>query len=135
MAKLSASALRTAAANAREKNVENAVMSPALHEVVEKNADAPKEKAVEPEPKIIKEKKVVEPAEEAVAPSQKEAHPSVKSVLKSYEGERKTEHVNLLITPSLSRKIEAIQVQGEFRSKNAAVIAVLEAFCDTNGIE
>ena len=63
------------------------------------------------------------------------AHPSVKNVLKSYEGERKTEHVNLLITPSLSRKIEAIQVQGEFRSKNAAVIAVLEAFCDANGIE
>lgn len=135
MAKLSASALRTAAANAREKNVENAVMSAALHEVAEKNIDPSKEKAVEPEPEIIKEKKVVEPAEEAVAPSQKEAHPSVKSVLKSYEGERKTEHVNLLITPSLSRKIEAIQMQGEFRSKNAAVIAVLEAFCDANGIE
>ena len=44
MAKLSASALRTAAANAREKNVENAVMSPALHEVVEKNIDPSKEK-------------------------------------------------------------------------------------------
>lgn len=135
MAKLSTSALRTAAANAREKNVENAVMSPTLHEVADKNTDSPKEKAVEPEPEIIKEKKVAELVDQAEAPLQKEAHPSVKSVLKSYEGERKTEHVNLLITPSLSRKIEAIQVQGEFRSKNAAVIAVLEAFCDANGIE
>ena len=54
-------------------------MSPALHEVAEKNIDPSKEKAVEPEPKIIKEKKVVEPAEEAVAPSQKETHPSVKA--------------------------------------------------------
>lgn len=134
MAKLSASALRTAAANAREKNVENAVMSPALHEVAEKNIDPSKEKAVEPEAEIIEKKKVAESAEQA-APSEKVAHPSVKNVLKSYEGERKTEHVNLLITPSLSRKIEAIQMQGEFRSKNAAVIAVLEAFCDTNGIE
>ena len=134
MAKLSASALRTAAANAREKNVENAVMSPALHEVAEKNMDLVKEKAVEPEPEFIEEKKVADSVDQAVS-SEKAAQPSVKSVLKSYEGERKTEHVNLLITPSLSRKIEAIQMQGEFRSKNAAVIAVLEAFCDANGIE
>ena len=56
MAKLSASALRTAAANAREKNVENAVMSPALHEVAEKNIDPSKEKAVEPEAEIIRKK-------------------------------------------------------------------------------
>ncbi|MDY3303091.1 MAG: hypothetical protein SOW78_02265, partial [Clostridia bacterium] len=115
MAKLSASALRTAAANAREKNVENAVMSPALHEVAEKKFDTFHAKAVEPEPVIIEEKKVAESAEQAI-PSEKVAHPSVKNVLKSYEGERKTEHVNLLITPSLSRKIEAIQMQGEFRS-------------------
>lgn len=134
MAKLSASALRTAAANAREKNVENAVMSPALHEVAEKNMDLVKEKAVEPEPEFIEEKKVADSVDQAVS-SEKAAHTSVKSVLKSYEGERKTEHVNLLITPSLSRKIEAIQIQGEFRSKNAAVIAVLEAFCDANSIE
>ena len=58
MAKLSASALRTAAANAREKNVENAVMSPALHEVAEKNIDIPQAKAVEPEPEIIEEKRL-----------------------------------------------------------------------------
>lgn len=131
MAKLSASALRTAAANAREKSEENAVMNPSLHAVIEKKSseETPKKEELVLEDKIEEEK----PSEydPEIVPTESR----VKSVLRSYEGERKTEHVNLLITPSLSRKIETIQKQGEFRSKNAAVIAVLEAFCDANDIK
>ena len=130
MAKLSASALRTAAANTREKNAENAVMNPSMHEVVEKNSENAKSFA--DEGKNEQEDSLSRTNGESF---EQGAASTVKTVLKSYESERKTEHVNLLITPSLSKKIEIIRTQGEFRSKNAAVIAVLEAFCDANGID
>lgn len=133
MAKLSASALRSAAASAREKNVENTILNPTMDEVVEKKKDTSTSSSRVTTSKEDNKAEVL--AESADKTAKNEHRPSVKTVLKSYESERKTEHVNLLITQTLSRKIELIQEQGEFRSKNAAVIAVLEAFCDANGIE
>ena len=147
MAKLSASALRSAAASAREKSAENAI-NPSLRDVISKKEETAGESKKSKNEQVSENKS--EPASSVSLPqnaasqeqeAQKKAEASksttnnVKSVLKSYETERKTEHVNLLITQSLSKKIEVIQQQGEFRSKNAAVIAVLEAFCDANGIE
>ena len=147
MAKLSASALRTAAANAREKSAENAVLTPSLHSVTGKHEESTyaegEASSQRKEPTVAQATKHQQDRQESyqenrnAAPEEKHepAVSTVRSVLRSYEGERKTEHVNLLITPSLSRKIEFIQKQGEFRSKNAAVIAVLEAFCDANDIK
>ncbi len=133
MAKLSASALRSAAASAREKNVENTILNPTMDEVVEKKETTGA--AITRTGATKGNKNVEAQSKSADKLDENNEKPSVKTVLKSYESERKTEHVNLLITQTLSRKIELIQEQGEFRSKNAAVIAVLEAFCDANGIE
>lgn len=128
MAKLSSSMLRSAAASAREKNAENAVVATVRQpEAAEEKPEPVKKEASKAESKR-KPRKASQPKQEA-------APLVAKGVLHADEGERKTEHVNLLITPTLSKKIETIQIQGGFRSKNAAVIAVLEAFCEANDIE
>ena len=132
MAKLSASALRSAAANARVKSAENAVaVTPQVVTKVPEKIEQKTEPKVEEKPAAEPKKRGRRPASEKV----EQAPLIARGMLHSEDGERKTEHVNLLITPSLSRKIETIQKQGGFRSKNAAVIAVLEAFCEASGIE
>ncbi len=127
MAKLSASALRTAAANAREKNAENAVLP--LKNQVKENEESKKAAKGDSAKTASKKRGEKDKVEVKSASSF-----GIRGMLHSEDGERKTEHVNLLITPTLSKKIEVIQTQGGFRSKNAAVIAVLEAFCDANEI-
>ena len=128
MAKLSASALRSAAASAREKSAVNAVPAIVEQQVVE--TKQPQLEKKEPEKPARQETK--KPAQRKKDSARGHVY---QGPIHSEEGERKTEHVNLLITPSLSRKIGEIQMQGGFRSKNAAVIAVLEAYCDAAGIE
>ena len=105
MAKLSTSALRNAAQSARERNEEN------------------------------KQIESLEPKKEEIEEKGTSASEGGAFVLQLKNEETKTVHVNLLITPSLNNKIDQIQKQGGFRSKNAAVIAVLEAYCETAGIK
>ena len=123
MAKLSASALRAAAASAREKSEENADTA------VKKTVPKPVVEEPKPAPAKKKEKRETAPRKTEEAPVMSAG------LIHSQDGELKTEHVNLLITPSLSKKIEIIKKQGGFRSKNAAVIAILEAYFDAAGIE
>ena len=92
MAKLSASALRAAAASAREKSEENADTA------VKKTVPEPVVEEPKPAPAKKKEKRETAPRKTEEAPVMSAA------LIHSQDGELKTEHVNLLITPSLSKK-------------------------------
>ena len=132
MAKLSSSALRSAAASAREKSNENQTPSVVAPVVEEKPApkaqdskpkQAPKPKAVKEEVPKAKEKK-----------TQDVSNMAFSNIVSSNKTELKTEHVNLLMTASMVEKIEKVTKAGGFRSKNAAVIAILEAYFEANQI-
>ena len=90
------------------------------------NRFSAREKAAEPIPSLLDAGTASDGVGEEKVGAGAAAAP--RRLLVAETAEIKSIHESILITESLSRKIEAFRSQGGFRSKNAAITAILEDY-------